>query len=855
MWRRRRRERLPAQTLPAHGSSLSAGAKKINRYVLPLVIIYLSCSELLGNVLARRRPPPRRRSNQHTHNTPPPPPPTRSAMAYKNLNQEELRDLLARLGLPTDGSKAVLVRRLEAFVHPPRDCRPASGRLSAEREAALRANGGVEHLRVYNDAIDSTERAECELQQKQESQRLATTDLAEAKAEYSRRVALQEDAETHVCVFEHPHRVRHNEHTCALLQILGRDDLRPLFMRAEVWGVVGLWRLRAVCRKFRDWAQQELSLLPRLAPVYGRAVGSEPSWYPRASFSGSSLDLSSMRWLPTGIKSLPDKRVFHSISATHAGSVLVSGGNEASDSGAPLPQHALLPGSHTWLSGSAMPQDRVGAVSVILPGRPPRCMVIGGCSCADGGPLASVLISIAESHWVWDDLLPMANARADAAAAVLLDGRVLVAGGQTDRRTPGGALNTAEMWDPTTGKWTALPPMTHARHSASACLMSGGRVAVVGGAVKSDVLTEPGDRSDGEVFDPATSCWTPLPADLTQHQAPQNNICGAICTAAVAGGMVAMQKNFSRSGRIGVQLYDEQSARWFVLPCNDLSLKAPFLRDVMAVTGLVAVPRSRIVGYSTHDLRQKFTVRDFWNMWTIRKRLKQAWEWSFVRPQPCTDDGYAKRRLHAMFIFVLVRLVQEGFSYPMEPFTDEGFKPLECVGRSFFLCCPVHETVYDGERAELAYAMFKLTLRASGRIVCDARPGRGMRGVTVRSLAERVQRCTRPPSIPASAPEGFRCKDVCMQEVMTVRTPLQIMGMFPILLPTPLQIMGMLPPQRNDGSCWLVQRVGRDDEKTWLPIADIDDFGAISELFSVPKDGCQDMRSLYKACDPPRFEL
>ena len=44
----------------------------------------------------------------------------------------------------------------------------------------------------------------------------------------------------------------HNEQTCQLLQLVGQDDLRPTFMRPEVWGVVGLWRLRGVCRAFRE---------------------------------------------------------------------------------------------------------------------------------------------------------------------------------------------------------------------------------------------------------------------------------------------------------------------------------------------------------------------------------------------------------------------------------------------------------------------------------------------------------------------------------------------------------------------------------------------------------------------------
>ena len=66
--------------------------------------------------------------------------------------------------------------------------------------------------------------------------------------------------------------VQHNEQTCQLLQVVGQEDLRPTFMRSEVWGVVGLWRLRGVCRALRRWAQAELWSLPRVVAVGGVVV-------------------------------------------------------------------------------------------------------------------------------------------------------------------------------------------------------------------------------------------------------------------------------------------------------------------------------------------------------------------------------------------------------------------------------------------------------------------------------------------------------------------------------------------------------------------------------------------------------
>ena len=136
--------------------------------------------------------------------------------------------------------------------------------------------------------------------------------------------------------------------------------------------------------------------------------------------------------------------------------------------------------------------------------------------------------------------------RADATAALLPDGKVLVAGGQTRGFCTG--LDTAELWDPATQKWTALPPMAHKRSYSTACVLPSGRVAVVGGDG-----TDGKARKDGEVFDPVKREWEPLGAEMAQKH-------GTISATAVAGGLLVM----GLAGRL--ELYDEDSGRWLTLP-------------------------------------------------------------------------------------------------------------------------------------------------------------------------------------------------------------------------------------------------------------------------------------------------
>ena len=276
--------------------------------------------------------------------------------------------------------------------------------------------------------------------------------------------------------------MQHNEQACALLQLVGQDDLRPTFMRSEVWGVVGLWRLRGVCRALRAWAWAELSSLPRVVAMGGMVLDCSVL-LPKAVATSSveSLDLSTMRWSAAGcMPPLPDGRVTHSVSCSVDGRVVVCGGINW---GGADPMHHLastalqwLPGTGVWSALPDLPARRVGAASVWL--RDGRTMLIGGRDNNDQ-ELASVVVLAADGSG-WSDLPPLTEARAYAAAALLPDGKVLVAGGKNGGDYDA-ALKTAELWDPATQKWTVLPSMAHKRSHSAACVLPSGRVAVVGG--------------------------------------------------------------------------------------------------------------------------------------------------------------------------------------------------------------------------------------------------------------------------------------------------------------------------------------------------------------------------------------
>jgi WD40 repeat protein len=103
---------------------------------------------------------------------------------------------------------------------------------------------------------------------------------------------------------------------------------------------------------------------------------------------------------------------------------------------------------------------------------------------------------------------PMGANRADATATMLRDGRVLMAGGIDRCDGPScSPFYTAELYDPKTGTFSPTGSMKAARYNATATLLLDGRVLVAGGNVGD--TDKPKPVADAEVYDPATGKFTP----------------------------------------------------------------------------------------------------------------------------------------------------------------------------------------------------------------------------------------------------------------------------------------------------------------------------------------------------------
>jgi N-acetylneuraminic acid mutarotase len=158
------------------------------------------------------------------------------------------------------------------------------------------------------------------------------------------------------------------------------------------------------------------------------------------------------------------------------------------------------PRSDTWTDTGSLNTARFEDVpAVLLPGR--RVLVTGGFD-STFAPLASTEIwNPRTGMWTYGE--SMHAARAEFATVVLKNGRILVMGGLSGSEENPTLLNSAEIYNPRTGHWTLIAPMNESRADEAAVLLHDGRVLVAGG----DDMT--GSRTtSSEIYNPRTGKWT-----------------------------------------------------------------------------------------------------------------------------------------------------------------------------------------------------------------------------------------------------------------------------------------------------------------------------------------------------------
>jgi Tol biopolymer transport system component len=262
---------------------------------------------------------------------------------------------------------------------------------------------------------------------------------------------------------------------------------------------------------------------------------SADSNYTNASVTGTITITSAM---PDGtvafVNDMQFGRVSHQTTLLANGLVLTSGGQSG---GLAIAQAELFnPNTGAWsVTGTNVIPRFDHTATVLIDG---RVLAAGGVS-AIGECTSNATAEIydpARGTWSLTGRLPSPLGTGHIAIR-LLDGRVLAAGGG-DRC--GTVFSKAAIFDPTTNTWAATGNMTAAREFHSAALLQDGRVLVAGGVRGSPLAAEP----SAEIYDPTAGTWTAV-ANMTSARQTSCNGYVQPYLAALTGGRVLAAGGFS----------------------------------------------------------------------------------------------------------------------------------------------------------------------------------------------------------------------------------------------------------------------------------------------------------------------
>ncbi|MEV4052827.1 kelch repeat-containing protein [Amycolatopsis sp. NPDC049688] len=245
------------------------------------------------------------------------------------------------------------------------------------------------------------------------------------------------------------------------------------------------------------------------------------------------------------------------------GKVLAAGG--AGATGGPLNRVARYdPAAGTWATtGNLLTARRLHSVTLLADG---KVLVAGGTSVGSAqfpppGLAAAEVYDPAAGTWTSTGNLH--TGRWGHSATVLADGSVLVAGGSAVRSSQSlTALRTAERWDPGSGHWTEVGPMTDARSGHTAVRLPNGTVLVAGGSVPTGRNTDAA-LAFCELFDPGDGSWAPTGSLTVPRACHQATLAGT--TVLATGGTAPGPRGdgtFDPFARATAEIYQQATGLW-----------------------------------------------------------------------------------------------------------------------------------------------------------------------------------------------------------------------------------------------------------------------------------------------------
>lgn len=195
----------------------------------------------------------------------------------------------------------------------------------------------------------------------------------------------------------------------------------------------------------------------------------------RPDASAELYDPATGKWTATA--PMAAARFEHTATLLADGRVLVAGGQGPDG---PLASSEIFdPAISAFIRSNDMGEARTNQAAVRLADR--SVLVVGGAGGVDGD-LSSASAEVFEpNRGAWARVGTLAQDRTGETATLLLDGRVLVAGGESVSRGTRRSLSSAEIYEPGSKSWRSAGAMACPRSEQAAALLGDGSVLVVAG--------------------------------------------------------------------------------------------------------------------------------------------------------------------------------------------------------------------------------------------------------------------------------------------------------------------------------------------------------------------------------------
>jgi len=281
-----------------------------------------------------------------------------------------------------------------------------------------------------------------------------------------------------------------------------------------------------------------ITVLPN-APLGARsAIVATPAGSSFAFTSHFVVAPPNSRWSLT--QPLQTPHYYHTATTISGGRVLIAGGGTSF-------AEIYIPSSQTWSLTNAMSTLRNTHTATLLTDG--KVLVAGGINFNQPQPPVASCDVYDPALNVFAPTGPMSQARYRHTATLLNNGKVLVVGGWA-QSLPSVTIDSAELYDPSTGNWTPTGSLSIARGDHTATLLPNGRVLVAGGRTGSSTYT-----NQVELYDPATGIWTPATSMNGQR--------GFHTATLLLNGQVLVAGGSVSAGQLStVEVYDPASGNW-----------------------------------------------------------------------------------------------------------------------------------------------------------------------------------------------------------------------------------------------------------------------------------------------------